>query len=233
MPGMIRTAKKISGAVFPAIMAIVFLAWPAQSPRADEFEERVRRYLLNHPEVIIEALKNHQQSGVFERFRQLRYSDSQTPSSGPTRAPIVLAEFFDYQCGLCKGMFPNLRDVLALRNDVRIIWIELPILGPESDFAARAALAAHKQGKYLEFHEGLMALSTPLSQKTVLDLAEQLNINTETMLETMRQPETTEYLRENRALARSLGIQGTPALLRDNILVHGAVPADELARLLQ
>ena len=122
----------------------------------------VKEYLLEHPEVIEEAiqvLRAKRESGKQDRVRAaLRDHDKalrfhpMSPVSGNPKGDVTLVEFFDYQCGYCKQSLKPVRDLLETDRQLRVVWKEFPILGPVSRFAARVAMASKKQGRYLEFH---------------------------------------------------------------------------------
>ena len=90
-----------------------------------------------------------------EHDKALR-SHPMSPVSGNPKGDVTLVEFFDYQCGYCKQSLKPVRDLLETDRQLRVVWKEFPILGPVSRFAARAAMASKKQGRYLEFHVAVM-----------------------------------------------------------------------------
>jgi protein-disulfide isomerase len=138
-----------------------------------EVEAIVKDYLLNNPEVLVEAfteLDRRQSQASFEKL----ISHDNDPSVGPKDAPVTIVEFFDYNCGYCKAANDWVMDQAADRNSkVRVVFKEFPILRESSELAAKAALAAEKQGKYREMHIALMksrALA-PMTEDGKEDLA--------------------------------------------------------------
>lgn len=105
---------------------------------------------------------------------------------------------------------------------VRTIFVEFPILSEESTLAARAALAADKQDKYMEAHEAFMTNRGLLDQERINELAAGVGIDVEQMLEDMKAPEITGMLAQYSSMARAVGISGTPAFLINGTLVSGA-----------
>ena len=158
----------------------------AESPATPSLDREavrkiVREYLLEHPEVIEEAIKVLQakresreqdrvRAGLREHDKALR-SHPMSPVSGNPKDDVTLVEFFDYQCGYCKRSLKPVRDLLETDRQLRIVWKEFPILGPVSRFAARAAMASGKQGRYLEFHVAVMGSRGKLTEDRVMAIA--------------------------------------------------------------
>ena len=154
--------------------------------------------------------------------------DPESPVGGNRDGDVTVVEFFDYRCGYCIAMAPRLETLLDADRGLRFVYKEWPILGPMSEYAARAALAARRQGRYQDFHAALMRLRGRLTEATVLDAARRLGLDPERLREDMKSPEIDRALDDNRALAAELGITGTPAFVIGDRLVPGAVPLGEL-----
>lgn len=211
---------------------------PAEKLR---FESLIREYLMNNPEVILQAvqkLKEREAAQAKTRSREAiaenaaaLFDDPDSPQIGPADAPVTLVEFLDYQCGYCKKMFPILHELAERRDDLRIVFKDLPFLGPKSRVAARAALAAQRQDAYYAFHEAVMTMRGQLSKARLLDVAASLGLDVDRLERDMADPAIDARIDGNVALARALGIGGTPALVVGETLIPGAVGYDQLARL--
>ncbi len=125
-----------------------------------------------------------------------------------------------------------MKELLASDGKLRVAWKEFPILGPVSRFAARAAMAAGKQGRYLDFHLAVMGASEELTESSVMGIAERLGIDVERLRRDMEDPAIEGYLDETHRLARDLGITGTPAFVIGDTVVPGAVGAARLKELI-
>src|SRR3546814_15387944 len=133
-------------------------------------------YLKKNPRVILEALEalreEQRQAGeaaaktALDTNRDALYANPMTPVSGNPRGDVTLIEFFDYQCGYCKRASPTVAKLLEEDSNVRVLWKEFPILGPVSRFAAQAALAADRPGKYLDYHVALLGARGHLPDQT-------------------------------------------------------------------
>ncbi len=198
-----------------------------------EVESVIEEYLMKNPDVLLRAIQNVQAWQASEQAREQSASiapvwdalvaDSSVPSIGPVDAPVTVIEFFDYHCGYCKSAFDGVMEI-AKEHDgkVRTIFVEFPILREESADAARAALAAAKQGKYMEIHEAFMANRGLLDEERINDLATGVGLDVAKMREDMKSPEINGMLAQYSAMARSVGISGTPAFLINGTMVSGA-----------
>jgi protein-disulfide isomerase len=155
-----------------------------------------------------------------------------TPVSGNPKGDVTIVEFFDYQCGYCKRTMQNVLDLQKEDPKVRVAWKELPILGPVSEFAARAAMAAEKQGKYMEFHTAVMGARGQLTPEGVMKHAADAGIDVDRLKRDMMAPEIGKYLRDTLQLAQELGINGTPGFVIGGKLVPGALDKEQMKALI-
>ena len=230
----------VSNLVLSALTALVLMAGVAAESRAqtppgpdrDAIEAIVRDYLIENPEIIEEAMgllrtkrqaevRARAQAAIRENGEALR-AHPMSPVSGNADGDVTLVEFFDYQCGYCKRALGTMEALLETDADVRVVWKELPILGPVSRIAARAAMAADRQGRYLPFHLALMRASE-LTEEKVFEIARETGLDIERLLRDMEDPAIDAYLEETRALAQELGIGGTPAFVVGDTLVPGVI----------
>jgi protein-disulfide isomerase len=122
----------------------------------EEVEAIVKNYLLTNPEILVEAFTELDNRHNQENFAKLVSHDND-PSIGPKNAKVTIVEFFDYNCGYCKAANEwVMKEATDRSGEVRVIFKEFPILRDSSELAAKAALAADKQGKYREMHVAMM-----------------------------------------------------------------------------
>ncbi len=200
-------------------------------------ESIVREYILENPEIITEALdilQQREEMAELERQRETLVAqrdqifNSQSPIMGNPNGDVTLVEFFDYQCGFCKRV---LDDVFAITEDdpgVRVVFKDLPILGPASTVAARASLAARNQGLYSEYHHALMANRGQLSDQVIFDIATRVGLDVDRLRRDMEAPEIRDEINANIRLAQQLGIRGTPAFVIGDEIVPGARSLQEI-----
>ena len=178
-----------------------------------ELESIVREYILDHPEVIREALDPARQ--LVAKVEELRHEivgGADVPAAGDLAGAVTVVEFFDYRCGYCKRSLDAVRAAIA-QTGVRVELRDYPILGADSERASRLALAAGVQGRYEEAHFALMEREGGYGDEAVIDLASQLGIEAERLRADMDSAEVSERIEANRSLARRLGVTGTPAFL--------------------
>lgn len=206
-------------------------------------EEVVREYLRRNPEVLLEAIgairakrDAEQQSKVRNNLVSLRgelENDPTSPVGGNPRGDVTIVEFFDYQCPYCKRVLPSVQTLLKTDGNIRYVFKEFPILGPQSVVAARAALAAWKldRDRYVAFHTALLQSKGRLSERKILDLAAEIGLDVERLRAAMADPGIDKILAKNAELARALDINGTPAFVIGEKVVPGAVDLETLTAL--
>jgi protein-disulfide isomerase len=219
-------------------------AW-AQTPATprEAIEAIIREYLLDHPEVIVESLQRAEQqrieaaraerrAAVQARRRDL-LEDPDSPVGGNAAGDVTVVEFFDYRCPHCRRMAPVVKALLAEDRGVRLVYKELPILGEESVLAARAALAARGQGKYVEAHDRLLTETEPFTRTTVVATLVAIGLDGERLRTDMDAPEITTLIGRELSLAQALRIDGTPAFVIGGELVVGAIDLGTLRELVR
>ena len=191
-----------------------------------QIEKIIHNYLVSKPEVLLEAsralqqqqMNRMQQSAVAAIRKNIPsiFSDSASPSVGNVNAPVVLVEFFDYQCGHCKAMRPVIDSIIKDNKDLRVIFKELPIFGADSTFAAKAALASAMQGKYYAFHNALLAANDPITNDKVFQVAKKMGLDIKKLKTDMKNPAYEKQIKANFKLAEALRLVGTPAFIISN-----------------
>jgi protein-disulfide isomerase len=230
-----------------ALLALVAIkpteAEEAFSPgQKTAIEAIVHDYYLNHPDAFIEAVQKAQSvaraSGdpsaraTIAKRRNDLVADSRTPVVGNTAGDVTVVEFFDYRCPYCKRGHPNILTLIKDDPGVRVVYKDLPVLGPDSVFAARAALAAALQGGYQRLHDALLEATGPLTNDAVMALADAAGLNRERLAQDMSGPEVEGALARNAELANALGIHGTPSYVVEDTLVPGAIEPAAMRKLI-
>ncbi len=146
-------------------------------------------------------------------------------SAAPGRVPV--AYFYDYQCPICRRLSPRLRDL----SGVTLTWHDLASLGPASELAARAAIAAREQGAFDTFHDRMMRAAFQPTEGYITELAESAGIDAGRLIADMQGPAVIERLNRSRAVAGLFGMAGTPGLVIGRTLVIGDVDDATLTRL--
>jgi protein-disulfide isomerase len=217
------------GAVVVALVAFLIADRPGQSDRA-ETERIVHEYILAHPEIIPQAMERLQQqtaSKAIDAERAALERPFAGAWAGNPRGDVTLVMFTDYSCGYCKASVPSVDRLLREDPNLKVVWREIPVLGPQSETAARAALAAARQGRYLGFHRALFGGGRP-DEAGLMAAARAAGLDAEQLGAALADPAIAREIQGNLALAGRLGIGGTPAFVIGDRLIPGAVSYDVL-----
>jgi len=153
------------------------------------------------------------------------------PVTGNAKGDVTIVEFFDVRCPYCRKMEPEMASFLASDKGVRLVYKDLPILGPASLLGSKALLAAHRQNGYEKFRDAVMKLPPDITMTSLEGAAKKLGLDWARLAKDMEDPAIRSQLEANLAMAHSLSIQGTPALIVGDQLVPGAVDGAELKKL--
>jgi protein-disulfide isomerase len=220
------------------VLFVPIVALAADAPSRERIEQIIREYLRDHPEAVVDALRSAeikrrdaalaQTQQAIAKHRDELLRDGTSPVGGNASGDVTVVEFFDYACPHCKAAEPAMNQLVREDAKVRVVYKELPILGNASVTAARAALAAHAQGKYQAFHDTMMKATGAPDDATVFRVASEVGLDVARLKTDMASPGVAAVIEKNYTLAQSLGITGTPAFVIGDAFAPGAVP---LARL--
>ena len=209
-----------------------------ERPARAEIEAVVRELLAREPEIVIEAIRSFQAQQAEARDARIaaaiaanraELTSTEHPSLGPADAAVTVVEFFDYRCGFCRRMTPRLDALLAAHDDVRVVFVEFPVLGPDSLRAAQASLAVWRRAPeaYPDVHRAFMA-ADDLSAPALVAIAEAHGLDGDRLVEDMQSEAVRTRLAANHRLARELGVEGTPAFIVGDAFMPGAIPLEQL-----
>ncbi|HUD60757.1 MAG TPA: DsbA family protein [Acetobacteraceae bacterium] len=150
------------------------------------------------------------------------------PIAGDPGGDVTIVEFFDTRCPYCRKLEPTMSDLLARDHRVRLVYKDLPILGPDSVLGSKALLAAQKQGRYEKLREAIMSAPPDTDKRGIQAIAQNLGLDWERMKHDMDDPAVAARLQANLTLAHELGIEGTPALVIGGNLIPGAIDLADL-----
>ena len=214
-----------------AVVMTAALALSACQKQADaEFGAKVRAYLLEHPEVLEEmALKLREKqtlaaakasAATVNKYRQQLERDPRDVVINPN-GEFTVVEFFDYRCGYCKVVAPEMVKLMQENPDVRFVFKEFPIFGEVSETAARIALTAEGKTKGLQLYKALME-DRGLDEAALDRHMVEAGLDPATVRKAAASPAITEQLDDVRTLAQALGLQGTPAFIIGDYVIPGA-----------
>ncbi|MGP1358144.1 DsbA family protein [Roseicyclus sp.] len=212
----------------------------------DAFRAEVRAYLLENPEVLMEAigvLEQRQAAAEGERdaMSVAANADALFNSAfdwvgGNPEGDVVLVEFMDYRCGFCRRAHPEVEDLIALDGNIRYVVKEFPILGEQSVLASQFAIAtriAHGDDAYGAMNDALMVLRGDVTEASLMATANELGLDPAPIMEAMDDPLVGQTIAYNRDLAQRLAITGTPSFVFGDQLVRGYVPLDAMLQIVE
>ena len=232
-----------------AVLACTMLVAPAvvnaqsfNDQQKTELQRIIREYLVQHPEVLQEAmaeLEKRQVAAEAEKTKaavknnaQTLFDSSRQVVVGNAQGDVTLVEFFDYNCGYCKRALTDLTDLMKDDSKLRVVLKEFPVLGPGSQEAAQVAIAARMQDKsgkkYFDFHQRLLSGRGQADRARALAAAKEAGFDMAKLERDMASPEVKATIEENMKLAEALGLNGTPSYVVGSDVVVGAVGLEAL-----
>jgi protein-disulfide isomerase len=235
---MIRRLFAAAAAALLAFSLPAVASGTFSDAQKSEIGQIVRDYLMAHPEVLMEvsqALEAKQKLAETEQRQSALTANAdaifRSPRdhvAGNPKGDVTMVEFFDYNCGWCKKAKPEVFSLIEQDKNLRVVLKEFPIFGGDSDYAAKAAIASRKQGKYWELHTAMFAHEGKVTVAVVDEIAAAQGIDVAKLKADMELPEVAQEIADNQALAQSLAINGTPAFIIDTRVTPGYLPAGEL-----
>jgi protein-disulfide isomerase len=222
--------------------AVIPAAQGFSAAQTQEIESIVKNYLVQHPEVLqdaMEALDKRQKEADAEKARTTIkenkatiFDSSHQVVLGNPQGNVTMVEFFDYNCAFCKRALPDMLTLLKTDPDLKFVLKEFPVLGPGSVEAAHVAVAARMQDptgkKYIEFHQKLLGGRGPADKVRALAVAKDVGFDMTRIEKDMNSDEVKATIEENMKLADELGVNGTPSYVVGDEVVVGAVGIDAL-----
>ncbi|RUS59112.1 DsbA family protein [Pseudorhodobacter sp. E13] len=216
----------------------------SEAERAD-FRAEVRAYLMENPEVLMEAIavleerRNAEAAANDIALLQTNadeiFNDPASWVGGNPDGDITVVEFMDYRCGYCKKAFEEVAELIESDGNIRFVVKEFPILGEQSELASRFAVAVLQvEGAeaYEKAHDALMVMRADVTAESLAALGAEVGLaDTDAVMARMTSPEVTAVIEANRALAQRLDVNGTPTFVIDETLVRGYVPLDGMRQI--
>lgn len=235
---MIRIAAFFLGLLLALSPLRPALADSFSDDQKKEMGDIIHSYLLEHPEVIKEmvqildakdkkATEDAQAQALTAAGKDI-FHDNLDAIVGNPKGDVTMVEFMDYNCGYCKKDLAEVQSVVAQDPNLKVVMKEWPIFGPDSEFAAKAAMAAAKQGKYWALHQALFSNQGHVDQAVVEKLAKSVGIDVAKMKADMADKAIADNLDKTQSLATSLQFSGTPGFLIGDVIVPGYIDRGKL-----
>ena len=226
------------------LLLVLFMSYNGHAQEGfskEDIEEMIYEYIMENPEIILESVDNLRKkmeasSIESDNFLKNEFNtfanDNNIPNFGDPNAKVIIIEFVDYNCGYCKKSLDAITRLLNSELSLKVSFRDYPILSASSKFAAKAALAAKKQGKYFELHSELLNVKGNLSEEKILEMAKNIDIDVAKLKIDMEDPEIAVIIQNNENLAKKLNIRGTPTFIINGKLYAGALEFDKLRALI-
>ncbi|WP_170427920.1 DsbA family protein [Ruegeria arenilitoris] len=236
----------------PALLGLSLITGPAQAldlstmsdAEREQFGAQVREYLLENPEVIIEAINILEQRNaaaeaaadkdlVAANAEEL-FNDGYSWVGGNPEGDITLVEFMDYRCGYCRRAVPEVASLLAEDGNIRLVIKEFPILGDASVLSSRFAVATkHVAGDdaYKQVHDALLEFTGEPSEVALRRISDGLGLDSDAIITAMDSEQVTDEITRTRALAQRMQISGTPSFVLGTEMLRGFLPADQMLQI--
>lgn len=225
-----------------ALLVLPFAAVAAEEKplTKPEVEQIIKEYLVNNPEVLVQAMDNLQKKQMEAESKRAKeglsknkdqiFGNKNAPQAGNPKGDVTVVEFFDYHCGYCKKIFPDIVKLIEEDKNVRVVFKELPIFGQKSNELSALALAVHRvqPDKYFAFHSEMMKQSADKSPEGMNKLFKELGLDGDKVRKEAESDAVKQILADNQKLASELGIRGTPALIIGDQLIPGAIGLSDL-----
>lgn len=213
---------------------------------AGDVEKVVEAWIANNPEKILESVINMQKKQAQQQVEEAGanisknldklYENKNDPNHSPKGYDVAIVEFFDYNCGYCKRAVKTIEEVVAKDKKVKVVFKELPILGKSSEDLSKVSLAFNiaNSARYLDFHTALMK-SSARSTAEAIKIAGKHGVSPQKInaVLTKYKDKIQKEIDDNRELAASIGVNGTPAFLVGEQLFPGAVGFDTIKQAVQ
>lgn len=210
---------------------------PAQR---NEIIHILREALVKDPSILRDAVEALQLSARQQEEEDARAAlvanrsalvDPADPVAGNPDGDVTIVEFFDIHCPYCKRLEAPMTELLKRDGKIRLVYKDLPVLGPTSVLGAKALLAAQRQGGYEKLRDALMRASGATTQDSLRAEAARVGLDWERLSKDMDDPKIAARIQQNLHLASALGIRGTPAMVIGDQLIPGAIDLAEMQRL--
>lgn len=230
------------GAIMLALSSVIVTAQdaPIDPAERDKIEQVVQDYLMENPEIIAIAIRELQRrqtvarmAPAVEMYREYLENDPEVAVIGNPEGDVTIVEFFDYRCGFCRRHFPEVMRLVKEDGNIRYIPRQFPVLDrdgqtPVSYLAATAALAAHKQGKFEEFHIATMTAPGSLTENTLYEIAGRIGLDVTRLKADMNDRILEKSVQNTLAIGKDIGFEGTPGYIIGKDVILGAEGYDRL-----
>ncbi|MBY6047139.1 DsbA family protein [Vannielia litorea] len=241
---MFRAPLLAATLALTALPAAAFEIGEMSDAERETFRAEIRAYLLDNPEVLMEAIGVLEERQAAEQAQgdvalvanhaDALFNDGYSYVGGNPDGDITIVEFMDYRCGYCKKAFPEVESLIEADGNIRFIVKEFPILGEQSVVASRFAIATLQVAgpeAYKSVHDAMMQMRGDYNEAALTALAEKAGTDPAPILAAMNSDEVSAVIAENRTLAQAMQISGTPTFVLEDQMLRGYVPLQAMTNI--
>ena len=207
---------------------------------SEDINQKIKNFILNNPQVIIESLNNFEEKKEDERriennkkvenFKESIFKSNFELYEGKSSAKKVIVEFFDYNCSYCKRVHNDLKKILSKSDDLKIIYKNFPILSEDSVKLAKYAIILSEidNKKFIDFHNFVISNKGQLKDKDLDKLFMKLNVVRDEVDKKLNDSSVLKILKNDIQLAQNLGLRGTPAFIINNEIIFGYINSEDM-----
>ena len=212
----------------------------------EAFRAEVRAYLLDNPEVLMEAIAVLEQrqaevsatndKAMVRANAKALFDDGYSWVGGNPEGDITLVEFLDYKCTYCRRAYDEVMQLLETDGNIRFIVKEFPILGEQSLLASQYAIAVlqtHGDDSYEMVHDALMTLRSDVTVDVLAQLSASFGLDFAAIADKMQSKEIADIINQNALLAQRLQITGTPTFILEEEMLRGYVPLEQMLQFVE
>lgn len=195
-------------------------------------QDIIRNFILDNPEVLMESVnrfrdkeqKQKEEGSVKVLKDNMSFlTNGKHPQIGNPKGDMTVVEFFDYNCGYCKHALKAVQELTEKDKNVKVLFMEYPILSPASSLASKWAVAANMQGKYWAFHQATLESTAPKDDENLAKIAQSVGMDVEKAKKDAAGKEVEDYMASVKAFGEKLNVTGTPAFIVGQQIVRGYV----------
>ena len=200
-------------------------------------QEQLASMLSENPKIIADALKAYEQyqreaeekaaAELLAQNADKLNSEANVPFVGPKDAKVTVVEFFDFSCGYCKMLAPEIEKLVANNPDIKFVFKPVTFLGPNSVYMAKAAMAAKNQGKFLEMYKALMGDEGRPNEAQTDEYAKKIGLDMDKYKADLNSEEVANALKDVTEFSQKIRVNGVPSLFINAKQTHGR-SVDEL-----
>ena len=238
-----KTALLAAGIIGVSFMASAEGLTDMTDAERESFRAEVRTYLIENPEVLMEAIdalearQAAEQAAadgnlVAENMAALHDTSTSWVGGNP-EGDVTLVEFVDYRCGYCRKAHDEVAKLVEDDGNIRLIVKEFPILGEDSIESAKFAIAVLQEAgpdAYKKAHDKLITLRGKPSKGNLRGIADDLGLDGDAILAKAESPEVGQVIAGNHALAKEMQISGTPTFVMNDMMLRGYLPYDGMVQ---